>query len=410
MADNKNSKVEPTEGPVVLAADSVTKDFRIYHSAASSLKEYITHPARMFNKQYDDFRAVEDINLEVREGEFFGIVGRNGSGKSTLLKMLAGIYKPTEGRVRTRGKIVPFIELGVGFNNELSARDNVFLNGAMLGFTRSEVEGFYNEIVEFAELEEFMDQKLKNFSSGMRVRLAFSIAIKAEADVLLIDEVLAVGDASFKRKCFEHFDYLKKTGTTVVFVSHDMNAIRSYCTRAMLINESRVAFEGTAHEVAEEYSKLFVDPRKVEKKKSATGDYRWGNGSAKVTSVKADTTKDNQAVTVEVTVKAKADIDRPIIGFSIKTGSGKQLLGTNTVREGVTLAPLKKGETRKITWKLDNILNDGLHYVDATIASNEASNVEDRWPDAESFRVGKSGENPYLIRPDFEIIVEEEKK
>ncbi len=408
MPDSKSIPEQP-QPQVMLAADGVTKDFHVNKGGASSLKEYITHPSRMFNKEQESFRALDDVSLEVREGEFFGIVGRNGSGKSTILKILAGIYKPSAGRVRTKGKIVPFIELGVGFNNELSGKDNIYLNGAMLGFTKTEINAIYDEIVEFAELEEFMEQKLKNFSSGMRVRLAFSIAIKAEADVLLIDEVLAVGDAAFKKKCFEHFDYLKKSGTTVVFVSHDMNAIRSYCTRAVLINESKAIFEGSAHDVAEEYLKLFVDPSKVQKKKTATGDYRWGNGNAKVLKVE-QTFKDNEKkIAITTTVKAKNSIDSPIVGFSIKTGSGKQILGTNTIREGVTLKPLKKGEKRNITWVIDNFLNDGLHYIDSTIADGEAGNVEDRWPDAASFRVGKTGENPYLVRPDFEIIVEEEK-
>src|SRR6185312_8467854 len=180
--------------------------------------------------------ALKDISFEVKKGEFFGIVGRNGSGKSTMLKILAGIYQPTKGGVQKSGKLVPFIELGVGFNPELSGRENVFLNGALLGFSRKEIAAMYDEIVAFAELEKFMDQKLKNYSSGMQVRLAFSIAIRAKSDILLIDEVLAVGDASFQQKCFDYFYKLKQDKRTVVFVSHDMGAVERFCDRAVLID------------------------------------------------------------------------------------------------------------------------------------------------------------------------------
>lgn len=201
-------------------------------------------------------KALNGVSFTVKKGDFFGVVGRNGSGKSTMLKILAGVYQPSAGTVELRGNLTPFIELGVGFNPELSGRDNVFLNGALLGFTRKQMEEMYDEIVDFAELSEFMDQKLKNYSSGMQVRLAFSIAIKAKNEILIFDEVLAVGDEAFQRKCFDVFEQYKAEGQTVILVSHDMGAIKNFCNRAVLLNDGRVIDEGSPDKIATTYSAL----------------------------------------------------------------------------------------------------------------------------------------------------------
>ncbi len=221
------------------------------------MKSLIVHPLRS-RQPKNKFHALKGVSFEVKKGEFFGIVGRNGSGKSTLLKILAGIYQPTDGSVKTDGKLVPFIELGVGFNPELTGKENVYLNGALLGFSKKEVDARYKDIVEFAELEDFMDQRLKNYSSGMQVRLAFSVATRAQADILLIDEVLAVGDADFQRKCFDYFKALKKSGVTVVFVTHDMSAVKEYCDRVILVEDGVIRSEGDASVVSKEYAALFV--------------------------------------------------------------------------------------------------------------------------------------------------------
>src|SRR5476651_270760 len=222
---------------IAISVKNLDKDFLLPHERKNSLKEWVLHFRRT---SYEKQHALKDINLEVKRGEFFGIVGRNGSGKSTLLKIIGGIYQPTRGSVQVNGTLTPFIELGIGFNPELTGRENIFLNGAILGLTHKEIVEKYHEIVDFAELEKFMDQKLKNFSSGMQVRLAFSIAIQAHNDILLIDEVLAVGDASFQRKCFAVFKDIKKQGKTVIFVTHDMGAVQEYCDRAMMIQDSKI--------------------------------------------------------------------------------------------------------------------------------------------------------------------------
>jgi ABC-2 type transport system ATP-binding protein len=256
-------------GPVI-EARTVCKDFLLPHLRHSTLKSRFIHLLQ--GRQTTEVQAtLRDIDFEVAPGEFFGVIGRNGCGKSTLLKILAGIYQPTSGTVAVHGRLVPFIELGIGFNPELTGRQNVYLNGALLGFSPSEIDAMYDDIVAFAELEGFMDQKLKNYSSGMQVRIAFSVATRAHADVLLIDEVLAVGDIAFKQKCYEHFHALKAMGTTIVFVTHDMDLVREFCDRVVLIEEARIAAEGDPYYVADQYDKLFtrhqqaatLDPEKL---------------------------------------------------------------------------------------------------------------------------------------------------
>jgi ABC-2 type transport system ATP-binding protein len=238
-----------------ISVRSVSKDFLLPHLRQTTIKG---HFLNLFRRRHtvEVQHALRDITLDVQPGEFFGVVGRNGSGKSTLLKIIAGIYTSTRGEVHVDGRLVPFIELGVGFNPELSGRDNVYLNGALLGFSRSEVAAMYDDIVAFAELEGSMDQKLKNYSSGMQVRIAFSVATRARADILLIDEVLAVGDAAFQQKCFDHFRALKSRGTTIVFVTHDMSAVLEFCDRAVLIEDSRILAEGEARVIADRYIEL----------------------------------------------------------------------------------------------------------------------------------------------------------
>ena len=250
----------------VIKVENVKKDFYLPRDKGSnSLKGKIVNIFKERDKSAETQHALRGVSFDIKKGEFFGIVGRNGSGKSTMLKMLAGIYQPTSGKITTSGKVVPFIELGVGFNPELSGRENVYLNGALLGFSRAEIDEVYDEIVDFAELHDFMEQKLKNYSSGMQVRLAFSVATHAKADILILDEILAVGDAAFQRKSSEYFKKIKQDkDTTVVFVSHSMSAVRDFCTRALLISEGEVAAVGTPEEIADKY---IMESFKTESKK-----------------------------------------------------------------------------------------------------------------------------------------------
>ena len=255
--------------PVVLDVEHVDKWFKLPPEQAPGLKQAFinwTKGIKGFKKQ----QVLKDVTFQVHQGEFFGIVGRNGGGKSTLLKIISQIYYPNRGSVNVTGKLVPFIELGVGFNPELTGRENVYLNGALLGFTPEEVDAMYDDIVEFAELGEFMDQKLKNYSSGMQVRLAFSVAIKAQGDILVLDEVLAVGDEAFQRKCDDYFTKVRQDPTkTVILVTHDMSAIKRYCTRAMFIKDGEVAAIGDKDSVAERYTleNLEAEKRKREQER-----------------------------------------------------------------------------------------------------------------------------------------------
>jgi ABC-type polysaccharide/polyol phosphate transport system ATPase subunit len=233
---------------------NVSKRFRFPHQQYNTLKERALHPFAA--RQFDELQAVRSATFDVAPGEFFGIVGRNGSGKSTLLKCLAGIYATDSGSISVNGRLSPFIELGVGFNPEMTARDNVVINAIMLGLTRRQARERFDEIIAFAELEEFVDLKLKNYSSGMSVRLGFAVAVEVDADVLLVDEVLAVGDAAFQQKCFDQFDRLKAEGRTIIFVTHDMGSVRRFCDRAMLIERGEIVEIGDPQLVAQKYGEI----------------------------------------------------------------------------------------------------------------------------------------------------------
>ena len=241
--------------PVAIKVTNLKKSFKLPTDKCWGLKQAILNSIKGV-KGYIKQEVLKGVSFEVKKGEFLGIVGRNGSGKSTLLKILSGIYVPDSGKIKVNGSLVPFIELGVGFNPELTGKENIYLNGAMLGFSNSEMDEMYDEIVEFAELEPFMHQKLKNYSSGMQVRLAFSIAIRARGDILILDEVLAVGDAAFQDKCNKYFAELKGD-QTIILVTHDMENVRRFCDRAILLEDGKVIKDGKPDKVADAYLKLF---------------------------------------------------------------------------------------------------------------------------------------------------------
>lgn len=238
---------------IAVKISNVKKSFRLPIESSTSLKRTLVNYFKGI-KGYREQQVLRDISFEVHKGDFFGIVGRNGSGKSTLLKIISQIYVPEQGTVEVNGKLVSFIELGVGFNPELTGRENVYLNGALLGFSVKEIDDMYDDIVEFAELPDFMNQKLKNYSSGMQVRLAFSVAIQAKSDILVLDEVLAVGDEAFQRKCNDYFLRAKKEEKTIILVTHSMDAVRKYCNKAVMIDKGEIKVMGSPTEVANAYS------------------------------------------------------------------------------------------------------------------------------------------------------------
>lgn len=391
-----------------IRVEGVSKDFKLPHEKVSSVKSFFVNPLRSRRGlKTETQHALRDISFEVKKGEFFGVVGRNGSGKSTLLKILAGIYQPTKGKVVVNGRLVPFIELGVGFNPELSGRENVYLNGALMGFSTKEVDGKYREIVAFAELERFMDQKLKNYSSGMQVRLAFSVAtILADSDILLVDEVLAVGDADFQRKCFAYFKKLKRQKKTVIFVSHDMDAVREYCNRAILIEDSRIIYSGKASMVAMEYKRLFLGEEEGEEDQPPVEDRtHWGNKKVSFEKVSLDTkhvTDDNKTITISMRVKAREDVEAgTLIGFHVKTPDGQPMIATNTKLQEVSIEAMKKGEKKKLDFTFPNVLSEGDYTVTVAIEAAAAAETYDWWEDALTIHSRRVRPTPALLHMDM---------
>ena len=256
MATSKKTYTSPyQDAPIAISVKNLHKSFKLPTERAWGLKQAIFNRLKGI-KGYKELKVLNGINFDIHQNEFVGIVGRNGSGKSTLLKTLAKIYFPEKGSIDINGQLVPFIELGVGFNPDLTGRENIYLNGALLGFSNKEMDTMYDEIVDFAELRPFMDQKLKNYSSGMQVRLAFSIAIRARGDILLLDEVLAVGDAAFQQKCADYFESIRGH-QTVILVTHSMENVRKYCTRAILIENGKITLDDKPEKVAKAYEKLW---------------------------------------------------------------------------------------------------------------------------------------------------------
>jgi len=388
---------------IALHVKHVSKDFRLPHEKNDSIKSSIVNVFKPKDASADVQHALKDVSFDIKKGEFFGILGRNGSGKSTMLKILAEIYQPTKGEVSTKGKLVPFIELGVGFNPELTGRENIYLNGALLGFSRKEIDARYDDIVAFAELEEFMDQKLKNYSSGMQVRLAFSVATRAEADILLVDEVLAVGDADFQRKCFTFFKSLKKRNTTVIFVTHDMNAVREYCDRAILINEGVISHEGDALEVASEYLKLF---NKVASSEKASAS-RWGNKQAEFTGIEATALNGGEGIRITGKLQANEDIEDLVAGVRVKSSSGVIVTGFNS--EDAGRLNLTKGQKGVVEFIVPDIFGNDIFAVDATLRLSDGVTICDNWDDAASFSILKNTKAPYSVVPEVKVRLEKEK-
>ena len=342
----------------IVEISKLTKSFKIPLEASSGVKQQLINILKG-RKGYRVFTPLKDISFTINEGDFFGIVGRNGSGKSTLLKTIAGIYTPNSGNVKVHGSLVPFIELGVGFNPELTGRENIFLNGALLGFSHEEIESMYSAIVEFAELEDFMEERLKNYSSGMQVRLAFSIAIRAHADILLLDEVLAVGDEAFQKKCYSYFDKLKREKRTVILVTHDMAAVERFCTKAVFIEDGHVKMIGKPYRIAAAYSRS--NSQNYDQTAGLNGDNE-GAVPFKIvlrgTDGKEKTMYDfEETMTVDLSWQQKGVKH---VGVAIFRENGEYVYGPNTYQEKTSAI---KDQTARYTVKLN--LNEGRYFIKA---------------------------------------------
>lgn len=337
----------------------VHKTFRLPHENHSGIKQLLIS---IFNgkikKGYETQHVLKGVSFRVEEGEFFGIVGRNGSGKSTLLKILAGIYTPDSGQVKINGSVVPFIELGVGFNPELTGRENVFLNGALLGFSRKEMTEKYDQIVDFAELGRFMDQKLKNYSSGMQVRLAFSIAIQAKGDILILDEVLAVGDEAFQRKCKNYFQELKKNRKTVILVTHDMKSVEEICDRGILINDGVIKASGSNENIAISYRELFTE--RLQEQETHV-DPLISNFSIET---HKGVVKPYKNIHITVSIDSKVEIlSGAVIGINIKSDTGSVVASVGVGDRGEPPLVIEKGNN-KLTIEIENIFKNGEYTAD----------------------------------------------
>jgi ABC-type polysaccharide/polyol phosphate transport system ATPase subunit len=314
--------------PVVIEARGVHKAFRIPSHRIDSLRERATHP--FTRVEYREHRALRDVSFDVRKGEFFGIVGRNGSGKSSLLKILASIYRADAGRVRTAGRVAPFIELGVGFNHELTARENAVLNGVLMGLTLREARRNLGAVMEFAELEDFVDLQLKNYSSGMLVRFAFAVMVHADADIMLIDEVLAVGDAAFAQKCMDVFHEKRRAGKTIVLVTHDMTTVQTLCHRAMLLHDGDLRFIGEPEDAALGYYRLnfaALDaklPAPVEGSKVVDVNARVVHAALRdPAGAPTETVPEGSPLMLDVRLEAARALARPLFSFHVRTEDGQ---------------------------------------------------------------------------------------
>jgi len=359
----------------------VDKTFRIPENRVDSLKERAVHPFR--RNPYRELQALKDISFDVHRGEFFGIVGLNGSGKSTLLKILGSIYKADRGTIRTAGRVAPFIELGVGFNPEMTAYDNVVLNAVMMGLSRQEAIAKVQSVIDFAGLEEFTELKLKNYSSGMLVRLAFSVLVEAEADIMLIDEVLAVGDASFAQKCEDVFYEMREAGKTIVLVTHDMNSIEKFCHRAMMIHDGRVSTIGSPEEVSDWYLKANF---RVEDERPGfhAGAASEEGDDAHIVEAWAEDEDGTRITNVEqakpfrlnLVVEAIRDIERPLFDFLVYDEVGFHVFAITRKMSEVDGAPTRIAAGERVTVSADvvNRLNPGRYYVGGRIFHNETKN------------------------------------
>ena len=365
----QHERPDPTveDRPLAIEVRNLVKSFEIPLQRVDSIKERVLHP--LAAGQVRRLEALRDVSFEVHRGEFFGIVGRNGTGKSTLLKILASIYRAEAGTIRMAGRVAPFIELGVGFNPELTARENVILNGVLMGLSRDDAEGRLEAVIEFAELEEFADLKLKNYSSGMLVRLAFAIMIQSDADILLIDEVLAVGDAAFQQKCKDVFHEIRGSDRTVVLVTHDMLAVEEYCDRAMLLHQGDIIAIGAPERVAHQYLQLNFATA------GAPGEDTGAQVASDIRLVEAWIESDSgerisnieqhEGFVFHAVLEAIKPVPGPSFGFMLTNADGVDICGFGRgLDEAHTDADvLEAGERLHISAMVDNQLAVGRYFI-----------------------------------------------
>jgi lipopolysaccharide transport system ATP-binding protein len=377
----------------VLHIQNVSKSYRLYERPVDRLLEALPL-AR--HRAVKEFWALRDVSLNVERGEVLGVVGPNGSGKSTLLQIVSGILQPTRGRVIAKGRIAALLELGAGFNPEFTGRENVFLNGEILGLSREYMERAFPSIAAFAEIGAFMDRPVKEYSSGMYVRLAFSTAIHVDPEILIVDEALAVGDAIFANRCIKKFEELKQRGVTVLFVSHDLGLVKRLCDRAALMVDGKVAAYGAPSDVVNRYVGLVLERQEREGDAAPmnSGTFRHGDGASRVVDVallnaereSVNTIEPGEPLTIRVRAKAEKSLENPVVGVLIRNRLGIDVWGTNTRIEGVDLGPVAAGETFEVEFTFDCSLTRQDYTL--TVATQYAEGYSQDWlDDAVAFTV-----------------------
>lgn len=367
---------------IAIKVEDISKIYKLYANPKDRLKEALGLSRK---KRHKEHRALDHVSFDVKKGECVGIIGTNGAGKSTILKIITGVLNPTSGDVKIQGRISALLELGAGFNAEYTGIENVYLNGTMMGFSREEIDAKLKDILEFADIGQFVHQPVKMYSSGMFVRLAFAVAINIEPEILIVDEALSVGDVFFQAKCFKKFEEFKKMGKTILFVSHDLNSINQYCNRAILLNKGSVVKEGAVKEVIDQYKKILVGQDREEgqnadrhsqgmmrdqisvndavedygKKEAEIYDYTLLDDRGCPTNIVSS----EEEIQIVMKVRFHEDIEEPVFAMTVKNIMGVELAGTNTMYEKLFFGTVKKGEERKVTFRQKMKLQPGSYLV-----------------------------------------------
>ncbi|VVB88171.1 Trehalose/maltose import ATP-binding protein MalK [uncultured archaeon] len=376
-----------------VTVENVSKRFKIPHEKRSTLFENITGILEGKKYSYEEFCVLKNISFKVKKGETLGIIGENGTGKSTLLKIIAGVLKPDNGSVIVNGKIAPFLELGVGFQPELRAEDNVRLYGAVMGMNKKEIEDKFEDIFEFAELERFKNVKLKNFSSGMYARLAFSTAISTDPDVLLIDEVLAVGDLNFQQKCLNKINEFKKNKKTILFVSHDTESIKKISNSVLLLNKEKSPLLGVPDIIIKKY--LQPKDNNIEKiisskKRASTITLKGEIAGIEILDDNGNEIKEiefGQKINIICKLKFNTQVINPVVGIIIRDKDGKESYNTNTLWNNIYTGDYSKGDSAEIAFECSNYLNTGTYSITIGLTDSTATEVYDWYDNFASFEV-----------------------
>lgn len=387
-----------SENTSAISVRGVSKTFRVYTERNQSIKRRILQPG---HHRYEEFQALSNIDLEIPRGGTFGLLGQNGSGKSTLLKCIARILTPDAGSIEARGRMAAMLEVGSGFHPDLSGRENIYLNGSILGMTKKEIDRKFDEIVEFSGVERFIDQPVKNYSSGMYVRLGFAVSIHVEPEILLVDEILAVGDLNFQEKCLEKFRQLREEGRTVVVVSHGLEQMRTFCDQAAWLEYGKLQAVGPAAEIVDRYANKAHGAIRVE-----AGGTRFGNGQAEITKMEwlgqrgnAQKCHTGDPITIRLTYEARERIEKPVFGASIDTREGFWVWGIHARDDAYVPAVIEPG-TGTIDIEIPALpLLPGAYLLSASIQSFDCNEMIDAWQKGLAFDVlpGKNVESGGIV-------------